>query len=66
VGQKRVPANFLEQVEQPLTPLVEQKRIVVKVPELLARVDAARECLSRVPAIRKRFRQCVLATCSFH
>lgn len=45
----------------PLPPLAEQKRIVAKVEELLARVDAARERLAKVPAILKRFRQSVLA-----
>lgn len=41
--------------------MAEQKRIVEKVEELLARVNAARERLARVPAILKRFRQAVLA-----
>jgi type I restriction enzyme S subunit len=44
-----------------LPPLAEQKRIVAKVEDLLARVSAARERLARVPAILKRFRQSVLA-----
>jgi type I restriction enzyme S subunit len=44
-----------------LAPTNEQKRIAKKVRELLARVDAARERLARVPAILKRFRQSVLA-----
>jgi type I restriction enzyme S subunit len=44
-----------------LPPLAEQKRIVAKVEELLARANAARERLARVPAILKRFRQAVLA-----
>ncbi|MBI1916487.1 MAG: restriction endonuclease subunit S [Planctomycetes bacterium] len=46
----------------PLPPLAEQKRIVAKVEALLAWVNAARERLSRVPAILKRFRQSVLAS----
>src|SRR3989442_4080518 len=61
VGQKRVPVSFLEQVEIPLPPLTEQKRIVAKVEALLARMNVAREHLSKVPAIIKRFRQAVLA-----
>jgi type I restriction enzyme S subunit len=61
VGQKRVPVSFLEETDLPLAPLAEQKRIVVKVEELLARVNAARERLARVPAILKRFRQSILA-----
>ena len=44
-----------------LPPLAEQKRIVAKVEELLAHVNAARERLERVPAILRRFRQAVLA-----
>lgn len=39
----------------------EQRRIVAKVEALLARVNAARDRLARVPAILERFRQSVLA-----
>ena len=42
-------------------PLNEQKRIADKLDAVLARVDACRERLDRVPAILKRFRQAVLA-----
>jgi type I restriction enzyme S subunit len=45
----------------PLPPLNEQKRIADKLDTLLARVDACRERLDRVPLIVKRFRQAVLA-----
>jgi type I restriction enzyme, S subunit len=44
-----------------LPPLVEQRRIVAKVEELLGRVSAARERLAKVPTLVKRFRQSVLA-----
>ncbi|QEG32755.1 restriction endonuclease subunit S [Bythopirellula goksoeyrii] len=44
-----------------LPPLAEQKRIVAKVEALLERVNKARERLSRVPDILKKFRQSVLA-----
>ena len=44
-----------------LAPLNEQKRIADKLDKLLARVDACRERLDRVPQILKRFRQAVLA-----
>lgn len=47
--------------EIPLPPLAEQKRIADKLDALLARVDAARARLDRVPALLKRFRQSVLA-----
>ena len=45
----------------PLAPKAEQKHIVAKVEQLLARVNAARERLAKVPEILKRFRQSVLA-----
>src|SRR5437764_12385689 len=45
----------------PLPPLTEQQRIVAKVQALLARVNAARQRLAKMPAILKRFRQSVLA-----
>jgi type I restriction enzyme S subunit len=61
VGQKRVPAGFLAQADIPLPPFTEQQRIVAKVEALLARVNAARQRLAKVPAILKRFRQAVLA-----
>jgi type I restriction enzyme S subunit len=45
----------------PLPPLPEQHRIVARVEALLTHVNAARERLSQVPLIMKRFRQGVLA-----
>jgi len=45
----------------PIAPLEEQKRIVAKVEELLARVNVVRERLVRVKGILRRFRQSVLA-----
>jgi type I restriction enzyme S subunit len=45
----------------PLPPLAEQQRIVARVEALLTQVNAARDRLSRVPLIMKRFRQAVLA-----
>jgi len=61
VGQKRVPSAFLEQSAIPIPPLAEQKRIVAKVEELLARVNITKERLAKVSIILKRFRQAVLA-----
>ena len=43
-------------------PFNEQKRIAGKLDAVLARVDACRERLDRLPAILKRFRQAVLVT----
>jgi type I restriction enzyme S subunit len=48
-----------------LPPLAEQVRIVKKIEQLLTRVIATRERLTRVPIILKRFRQSILtAACS--
>jgi len=44
-----------------LAPLDEQQRIVAKLDQLLAKVDACKERLDKIPAILKRFRQSVLA-----
>jgi type I restriction enzyme S subunit len=60
VGQKRVPAEYLQTVEIPLPPLAEQKRIVAKVEEVLGRVTAARERLAKALAIIKQFRRATL------
>ena len=38
-GQQRVPADFLEEHPFPLPPLEEQRRIVARIREVLARVD---------------------------
>jgi len=51
----------IEELVFPLAPSNEQKRIADKLDVVLARVDACRERLDRVPAILKRFRQSVLA-----
>lgn len=45
----------------PLPPLNEQRRIVAKLEELLAKVDASHKRLAKIPVILKRFRQAVLA-----
>ncbi len=47
--------------EAPLAPFPEQKRITDKLDAVLARVDACRDRLDRIPTILKRFRQSVLA-----
>ena len=56
-----VNASKLKDLEVPLPPLPEQRRIVSKVEELLERVNATKERLTRVSMIMKRFRQAVLA-----
>lgn len=44
-----------------LAPLPEQKRIADKLDSTLARVEACRDRLDRIPALLKRFRQSILA-----
>lgn len=51
----------MRQIPVVVAPRAEQKRIADKLDAVLARVDACRERLDRVPAILKRFRQTVLA-----
>lgn len=60
-GQARVPVAFIQELEIPLAPLPEQRRIVAKLEALLGHVDACRKRLDRVPILLKRFRQAVLA-----
>jgi type I restriction enzyme S subunit len=61
VGQQRVPKQYVLDSRLPLAPLNEQKRIADKLDVVLARIDACRERLDRIPVILKRFRQSVLA-----
>ncbi|EJE4173288.1 restriction endonuclease subunit S [Vibrio parahaemolyticus] len=55
------PAYFGE-LDFPLAPLAEQKRIVEKLDEVLAQVDTIKARLDGIPALLKRFRQSVLAS----
>lgn len=62
VSQASISRDVLLDTPLLLPPLAEQTRIVEAVEACLARVDAARERLARVPAVLKRFRQSVLAS----
>ena len=60
-------AEHFSEIDVPLAPLAEQKRIVAKVEKLLERVDASRARVEKIPILLKRFRQSVLAAaCSGH
>lgn len=61
VGLRHVTKGVFENTSVLVPPLREQKRIADKLDALLARIDACRERLDRVPDILKRFRQSVLA-----
>jgi type I restriction enzyme S subunit len=58
---KHLTGESLGRYMVPVPPLAEQRRIVDKLDDLLARVDACRDRLDGVPAILKRFWQAVLA-----
>jgi len=61
VGHRRVPKNYVLEHPIPVPPFPEQKQIVDKLDCLLAKVDACKARLEKVPEIIKRFRQSVLA-----
>jgi type I restriction enzyme S subunit len=60
-AQGGINHSFAPGTTVPLAPLVEQKRVVAKLEELLARVNVTKERLAKVSMILKRFRQSVLA-----
>ena len=54
-------AGRFSQLEFPVPPLNEQRRIVAKIEELTARSRAAKQALDAIPTLLERFRQSVLA-----
>ena len=60
VGLRHVTKGKFENTSIRLPPKAEQKRIADKLDSVLARVDACRDRLDRIPALLKRFRQSVL------
>lgn len=61
IALANVNASKLATLNIPLAPLPEQKRIADKLDTVLARVDACRDRLDRLPTLLKRFRQSILA-----
>lgn len=57
VGQKRVPAAFLEQCEMPVPDLDEQRRIVAEIEKQFSRLDEAAAYLTRVKANLLAYKQ---------
>ncbi len=60
LSMRNISQEKLRQIPIPLAPLPEQKRIADKLDSVLARVDACRDRLDRLPALLKRFRQSIL------
>jgi type I restriction enzyme, S subunit len=61
VGQPNVNGTKLKNLQIPLPPLNEQKRIADRLDQLLTRIDKTKAHLDRLPPLLKRFRQSVLA-----
>ena len=61
VGQKRVPAAFLEQCEIPLPDIDEQRRIVAELEKQFSRLDEAVANLNRVKANLERQAAAILS-----
>lgn len=64
-AQPQITGEGLRKASISIAPLPEQKRIADKLDVVLARVDACRDRLDRIPTILKRFRQSVLANATF-
>jgi type I restriction enzyme S subunit len=59
-GQRRVPADFLDDTAIPIPPSREQARIVAKIDELFSELDAGVASLKRAKVLLKKYRQAVL------
>jgi type I restriction enzyme, S subunit len=60
-SQPQITISNFSALRIPLAPYREQSRIVNKLEQLLAKVEACQERLNKIPVILKRFRQSVLA-----
>lgn len=60
-GIPHVDSEVFWNLEVPLAPRGEQRRIVAKLEKLLGKVDASQQRLAKIPVMLKRFRQSVLA-----
>jgi type I restriction enzyme S subunit len=60
-GIPHVDPEVFWNLEVPLAPLAEQRRIVAKLEKLLGQVDACQQRLEKLPTLLKRLRQSVLA-----
>lgn len=62
VNLPRIGFDTLGDLDFPLPPLAEQKRIADRIEALLKSTDTARERLARIPGILSRLRQSILAS----
>lgn len=60
-GIPHVDPEVFWNLEVPLAPLAEQRRIVAKLEKLLGQVAACQQRLEKMPTLLKRFRQSILA-----
>jgi type I restriction enzyme S subunit len=60
-AQPHINKHIVDDLEIPLAPLAEQRRIVAKLEKLLGKVDTCLQRLTTIPVLLKRFRQSVLA-----
>ena len=56
-GQQRVPVDFLEQLEIPVPPLAEQRRLVARIETLTGRLEQARQDRQTTLAVVEMLRQ---------
>jgi len=61
VGQANVSGGKLRELEVPVPPLNEQRRIVAKLEDLLARSRRAKDALDAIPPLLEKLRQSILA-----
>lgn len=59
-GQLRVPPEFIDRLEIPVAPVLEQARIIEEIEKQFTRLDAAVAALKRIHANLKRYRAAVL------
>lgn len=60
-AQPHINKRIVDEIEVPLAPLAEQRRIVAKLEQVLGKVESCQRRLAKIPALLKRFRQSVLA-----
>jgi type I restriction enzyme S subunit len=60
-GIPHVDPDIFWNIKVPLPPLAEQRRIVAKLDAVMAKVEANKRRLDKIPRLLKRFRQSVLA-----